>query len=297
MADQHIQRLHSASELPAPRLSEVERCGLAFLTDDGLFEACGTRIAFTQRSGGVSRPPYQGLNLGTHVGDDPQAVAENRRRLIRALSGGAPLAPLLVPNQVHGDHVALVSGITEDAADTPAASAVSEELVAGCDAVVCLDALRPVCLCFADCTPVILVAPGGAFAVVHAGWRGAIASIPARAALRLAAEARVDPAGIHAYIGPHIGGCCYEVSQELLDRFTARFGAACDAGRRHLSLSAAVVASLLEAGVLRSGIIDAVSDLQPDSCTSCHAGVYYSYRKSGGVTGRHGAAACRMPRI
>ena len=283
--------LTSTSELPAPRLSEVESFGVSYLTDEALFRACGTRIAFTLRTGGVSQGPYEGLNLGSHVGDDPAAVAENRRMLCEALGGGTHLADLAVPNQVHGEHIACLAGL-EGADALP--DEVADELAQGCDAIVCLDARRPVALCFADCTPVIIVAPTGAFAVAHAGWRGAIASLPGKAAADLAAKAGVDVASLNAYVGPHIGACCYEVSQELLDRFVARFGPECDAGERHLSLSAAVFASLIEAGVDSARITDVLSDPTGFGCTQCAFTRYYSYRASGGVTGRHSAAACAI---
>lgn len=299
----------SASVLPLPQLTEVVRCGLHLLTDEATEDACGTRIAFTQRQGGASEGPYATLDLGTHVGDDPAAVEENRRRLVSALAGGGRAASLAVPNQVHGSHVALVAGCTGPGADDTAAWAdVRDELAAGADAVVCTDVFRPVCLCFADCTPVILVAPGGAFAIAHAGWRGALAGIAGKAATRLAQAACVEPGVLNAYIGPHIGSCCYEVSDDLLARFVKRFGAACDAGGRHLSLSAAVRASLVEAGVSDRRIADVVEGTRGDRmpfgddgakhrrCTSCACERYYSYRASGGTCGRHGAAACRLRR-
>ena len=73
---------------------------------------------------------------------------------------------LLVPNQVHGDHIVTV---TSNGADD--LEAVREQIAEGCDAIVCTAHDVPVLLCFADCVPVVLVAPGG-FAVVHSGWKG-----------------------------------------------------------------------------------------------------------------------------
>lgn len=274
--------------LPAPSLSEVARHGLRFITDDGLFEACGVRIAFTQRAGGVSEGPCESLNLGLHVDDDRAAVLENRRRLVRALREGDADGgeELFVPNQVHGDTLVAL----EEGCDLPAQRVMADE---GCDGVVCLMEDVPVCLCFADCTPVILVAPTGGFAVAHAGWRGAVAGIAGKAARELCKRTGCSASELNAYIGPHIGACCYEVSQEVLDRFVAAYGPACDAGSRHLSLSAAVRCDLERARLAPKRIQDVLEEDAFNACTSCNSRGYYSYRANAGVTGRHGAAACR----
>ena len=114
------------------------------------------RFAFTERTGGVSEDAYSSLNLGSHVGDDPFAVQENRRRALEAMGATECEHNLLVPNQVHGDHIVTV---TSNGADD--LEAVREQIAEGCDAIVCTAYNVPVLLCFADCVPVVLVAPGG----------------------------------------------------------------------------------------------------------------------------------------
>ncbi|NLT93751.1 MAG: laccase domain-containing protein, partial [Actinobacteria bacterium] len=79
-----------------------ERDGVSWLA----WEAAGVQAAFPARTGGVSPPPFDSLNLGLSVGDDPAAVAENRRRLCAAL--GVPQERLVVPGQVHGVALAWV---------------------------------------------------------------------------------------------------------------------------------------------------------------------------------------------
>ena len=74
--------LEATLDLPLPRLVEGRFSNLTAFTDEALFEACGVRIAFTERSGGVSEPPYDSLNLGLHVNDNPESVRENRRRVL-----------------------------------------------------------------------------------------------------------------------------------------------------------------------------------------------------------------------
>ena len=271
--------------LPYPTLQARFSAGLSFLTDEALFEAAGIRMGFTRRSGGVSEPPYDSLNLGTHVEDDPAAVAENRERLQAA--AGLAGTTLLTLNQVHGDAVLSVT----DGAAGPLAR-VAADAAAGADGVAVAVPGVTALLCFADCTPVIVAAPSGAFAVAHAGWRGALAGIPAAAVRALAAAdaaagEAADPSQFNAYIGPHIGPECYECGEELVGRFVDRFGAACAVDGDHLNLEAAVRASLTEAGIVPDRIASA------GECTACHTDCYFSYRASGGRCGRHGAFAGR----
>ena len=158
--------------LPKPTLQARPSAGLSFLTDEPLFVATGVRLGFSRRQGGVSEPPYDGLNLGDHVEDDPMAVAENRALLLDAAGLGS--TRLLTLNQVHGD---VVLALDDDAA--AAWEEVTRAGAAGADGVAVAVPDVTALLCFADCTPVIVVSPSGAYAVAHAGWRGALAGIPA----------------------------------------------------------------------------------------------------------------------
>lgn len=128
--------------------------------------------------------------------------------------------------------------------------------------------------------------------MAHAGWRGALAGIPAKvvaalAALDVRAGRAVDPSEYNAYVGPHIGAECYECGPDLVGRFVERFGASCARGADHLDLEAAVRASLAEAGIAPERIASS------GECTACRDDLYFSYRKSGGRCGRHSAFAGR----
>ena len=251
--------------------------GVTLLSDET--RPGGVTLAFTERTGGVSSAPYASLNLGARCGDDPARVAENRRRALAALGAEDLLDRLVVPCQVHGDHVVVVRS-----AESAALAAARAEAESGADAVVCTAADVPVLMCFADCVPVLLVAPG-AVAVAHSGWRGTIARIAEKAARTLCAEAGCAPADLLAYVGPHIGAADYEVSEELAARFAAEFGPAVVPGERHLDLTAAVMAALASAGVGEKGV--AVCHVSTASATDR----FYSYRAESGATGRHGAIA------
>lgn len=262
------------------------------LTVDGMtFEtekqaAIGSKVifGFTQRTGGVSEAPYNSLNLGDHVGDVESRVFENRKRAFRGLAkiySTTPPQPDLIinPRQVHGDNILICT-------EPLTAAACSELSSCEADAVVCTSQGVGVLLCFADCVPVILLTSQG-FAVIHAGWKGAILDICAKACIELCAQTNSAPSEIVGYIGPHISKESYEVSVELIEKFVGQFGTDCDAGKRRLSLSAAVRASLVQAGMCTENIFDRGAEAD----TFIHSDQYFSYRSEGPVCGRHGALA------
>ena len=129
--------------LPKPTLQARPSAGLSFLTDESLFAATGVRLGFSRRQGGVSEPPYDGLNLGDHVEDDPMAVAENRALLLDAAGLGS--TRLLTLNQVHGD---VVLSLDDDAA--AAWEAVARAGAAGADGVA---VAAPICWRRGRCWP------------------------------------------------------------------------------------------------------------------------------------------------
>lgn len=276
--------------LPEPKL-DARLFGarrISMLTDDALFDALGVRIAFTSRDGGVSAGAFASLNLGSHVDDSLDDVMENRRRVMEAL--GANGTPLLVPNQVHGSNVELV--------ESPASSqlvAAQQRMALGADALAVTCTGVGALLCYADCTPVIIVASSGAFAVIHAGWRGVVSGVAVNALRRLAiaagAETDEDVARFasecNVYVGPHISSECFEVGSEVVDTFKSLFGDGCIVDGRHVSMLSALRTSLCHAGIRSSRICHA------GICTQCNPDKYYSYRASGGKCGRHGAIAFR----
>lgn len=284
--------METVAGLPYPRLScsrfsfalaadcpRSAHGSMPLISDEALYRACGVRIAFTGREGGVSEGAYSSLNLGSHVEDDPASVAENRRRLLDAL--GVPAADLIVPNQVHGTRLVTVG-------DLGAFASVQEDAAEGADGVEVLCCDVAALLCFADCMPVILVSPSGAFAVVHAGWRGVYDHIAVDALKSLVVKTGCSPADCNIYLGPFIHPECFEVSQDLGGKFAAEFGTSCLRDSRHVDLEEAIRSDLVEAGA------DSMRILSAGICTVCNPGDYYSYRASGGTCGRHGAVAVRV---
>jgi len=161
------------------------------------------RRVTTTRAGGVSAPPFDTFNLGDHVGDDPAAVAANRKRLAGAL--GLAENGVVWMNQVHGDHVAVVDGPL-----APGVAAVDKT-----DALVTNTPRLALAVVTADCVPVLLGdARAGVVAAVHAGRVGAQKGVVARtvdAMLLLGAHAD----DISVLLGPAVSGRNYEVPEEM----------------------------------------------------------------------------------
>jgi YfiH family protein len=216
--------------------------------------------AFSTRAGGVSKEPFDTLNLGRLTEDEPELVGENRRRFATKIGTAPDL--LQYSRQVHGAVVrrAGTPGEPGDGlwSDTPG---------------------EPLLVFTADCLPVVLARsnsekPG--VAALHVGWRGLLAGI------LQAGAAALGGGRLAASIGPGIGPCCYEVGEEVAARFRDRFGAAVLQGRK-LDLWSATEQALQAAGA------DSISRV--DLCTACNPELFFSHRRDGERTGRQGLIA------
>jgi polyphenol oxidase len=242
---------------PALRYDRMD--GIRMLADPGARDA-GLLVAFTDRGGGVSAPPYDTLNLALRSDDDAGAVVENRRRAARAI--GFSLDRLALGRQVHATDVLEVD---------PHRSGVVGEA----DVLIARERGPVVGILAADCGAVAIAGDDGV-AIVHAGWRGLAAGVVDAAVAALGA-ARA------AWVGPCIRACCYEVGPEVVAAFEAAGLPVAGPGR--VDIGAATVHALERAGVERfvdSGV-----------CTHCGPS-YFSYRRDG-VTGRQGAFVARLP--
>jgi YfiH family protein len=267
-----------------PSLSSRTIDGITVLTDDDLRAESGVLVAFTERTGGCSSAPFGTLNLAAHVGDDAGCVDRNRTSLLNSLGIGDFRDRVTTAQQIHGRTIADV-GEAQVGAGASAGPGTAPP-IAGADGLVTLLQDVPLLLLFADCVPVVLVAaaPRRAIAVVHAGWRGALAGIAAEGARTLAASAGCEASELTAYVGPHIGACHYEVDETLLSQFVHTFGTIAAAQGR-LDLGAVVSESLNGVGVPISSVCRA------GLCTAERTDAFFSYRAEG-LTGRHGALAC-----
>ncbi|MFI6872196.1 peptidoglycan editing factor PgeF [Streptomyces sp. NPDC050400] len=164
--------------------------------------ASGAHFAFTDRWGGVSAAPYEELNLGGAVGDDPEAVLRNRELAAGAL--GLEPSRVVWMNQVHGPDVEVVDGPWATDADVPCV-----------DAIVTTRRGLALAVLTADCTPVLLADPAaGVVAAAHAGRPGMVAGV-VPAAVAAMVKLGADPARIVARTGPAVCGRCYEVPAQM----------------------------------------------------------------------------------
>lgn len=226
------------------------------------------------RCGGVSRPPWDSLNLGGSVGDAAAAVAENRRRFALAL--GLRWDEVATASQVHG--------VTVRTVERPGAQGVAADaLLAAGDGL-------PLAILVADCVPVFLYDPRHrAIALCHAGWRGTAGNIVGAAVAELGARYSARPQDLLAAVGPAIGPCCYEVDEPVLGRVRALAPWAETVitpgrdGHGWLDLAGTNARLLAAAGVAPARV--AVAGI----CTACHGARLFSHRGSGGRTGRMAA--------
>jgi polyphenol oxidase len=263
------------------------------LRPDWAAPACVGAVMST-RAGGVSRPPFDSLNVGAAVGDDASAVAENRRRFAAAI-GARPVWL----RQVHGTRVVRIGAAdaeTDDAsplvahADPPQASplvadaAWTDEPGIACTVQV------------ADCLPVLLcTADGRAVAAAHAGWRGLAAGVLEVAVRALCEGAGCAPAQVCAWLGPCIGPRHFEVGADVLQGFGLEplpADAPCFSYAPRADGSArwrADLPALARARLQRAGVRAIAGGV---GCTVSEASTFFSFRRDG-VTGRLAAAVWR----
>lgn len=224
----------------------------------------GVFAAFSGRAGGVSAPPYESLNLGLGVGDDPEAVAANRAALARAC--GLTPGALAWMRQVHGTDVCYLD------AHTP-------QPPGPVDAIFTDVPGRALCVLVADCLPVLIADPvARVIGAAHAGREGMVAGV-VPALISAMTGAGASPARMRALTGPAICGGCYEVPVELQARVVAAVPQArCQTldGTAGVDIPAGVRAQLEDAGV---GWVRSVP-----RCTKESADLF-SYRRDG-TTGR-----------
>ncbi|WRZ93426.1 peptidoglycan editing factor PgeF [Streptomyces sp. NBC_01007] len=225
----------------------------------------GAHFAFTDRWGGVSAVPYEELNLGGAVGDDPDAVRANRDLAAKEL--GLDPARVVWMNQVHGPDVAVV--------EEPWGS--SE--IPAVDAIVTARRGLALAVLTADCTPVLLADPvAGVAAAAHAGRPGMVAGV-VPAAVRAMVGLGADPARIVARTGPAVCGRCYEVPDAMRAEVAAVEPAAYAEtgwGTPAVDVTAGVHAQLERLGV---------RDREQSPVCTLESGDHFSYRRDR-TTGR-----------
>jgi YfiH family protein len=227
------------------------------------------------RAGGVSAPPWDRLNLGVAVGDDPAAVAENRRRFAAAL-GATPVWL----RQVHGTEVLRLGDGADP--DRRADAAWTDRPGLACTVQV------------ADCLPVLLAhRDGRAVAAAHAGWRGLAGGVLENTVRAVCAGIGCDAQDLLAWLGPGIGPSRFEVGADVLEAFA-------DSPQHFVSRPRpdgaarwlADLPALARARLHRVGVVQVAGG---NWCTVEDASRFFSFRRDG-VTGRMAAAVACRPR-
>lgn len=243
----------------------------------------------TYRYGGVSEGSFDSFNMGLHVGDTPEAVGENRKRLAQVL--GVDPNHLTCGEQVHG------VGVTRVIQEIVGRGAFSwDDSIPDSDAIHTNLVNVPLLLLVADCVPVLIYdAVHHAVAVVHAGWRGAIAHIVERTMDSMHDAYGTLPSDCYLFIGPSIGADSFEVSEEIGEQFRQDMRALglsqVDQVVRyiqrdgqitatpHVDLKGYIAACVVQKGVpLEQVSVSSTDTMITDGC--------YSYRRDQGRTGR-----------
>ncbi len=245
----------------------------------------GFAHAFSLRTGGVSVPPFDSLNLARTVGDSPKAVAENQARFAAAVG----YERLYEVSQVHGNSVVALS---DDADMLLTREREADAIVSfgGAGGQRAPDVTRArvraktaIGVRVADCVPVLIGEKRtGRVAAIHAGWRGAIAGV-VQAGVNELTRLVVDAECVAA-IGPHIRACCFEVGDDvartIADTAPQKPLITRNAqGRAHADLTVLVRQALTSR---RVQVIDDVG-----GCTMCDPARFFSYRRDGASSGRH----------
>ena len=220
-------------------------------------------VLTTTRLGGVSASPFDALNLGLHVGDEPEAVITNRRRLTESFS--LPAEPVWL-NQTHSTSILDVTQQHHESVDVDGAYTCLTNVV--------------LAVLTADCLPIVISDDQGTqLAVVHAGWRGLADGI-----VRNAINQFNGQSNLHAWLGPAIGPSKFEVGEDVRAAFMQRdevnaehFKAGNEPGKYWGDLYALSGTELIRSGCQISG---------GGYCTHTQADLFYSYRRDGKFSGR-----------
>jgi YfiH family protein len=233
-------------------------------------ERAGFLNAFSTRTGGVSLLPEAALNLATFKGDQKENVVENRRRFLEGIGAGG--AEIMTVRQTHSNERCVIESEAEALGLKP-----------DCDAMTTRLAGVLLGIQSADCLPVLIGDPKtGATAAIHAGWRGTAGRITERTVADMMLLHGVNSRDCIAALGPAACAGCYEVGEDVIERYKKEFGYwrkllvnFRENGKAHLDIRAANVQQLIFCGFTEDHIHVA------DYCTMHQNELFFSYRKEG----------------
>ncbi len=252
---------------PVPHLSSTLLTGVA-----------GIAHGFSTRLGGVSKAPFDSLDLGYNRGDDPACVAENYRRFCRAI--GADHSCVVKSRQIHTADIRIVTKADLGVGLCDPAPYEADGLITNVPGL-CLTVFT------ADCVPVLLCDPvRRCIAAVHSGWRSTAMAIVPKAVQVMIDRFGSQPENIIAAIGPAIAGCCFQTQNEVPDAMLEAYGDMASPfiqpdGPDHfrVDLKGIIAQSLQDAGLSPDHI-----DIS-NHCTACHPDLFWSHRLIGNARG------------
>lgn len=235
---------------------------------------------FSTKNGGIGTDCYASLNIGFHVGDKLETVQHNKRILSEKLS--FPLSAWVGAEQTHQTHIHRVTSV-----DKGKGALEYESGLKATDGMYTKEKGILLTLCYADCVPLYFLAPShGMIGVAHAGWKGTVHGIASKMVEAWKMEG-VDPAEIHAVIGPSICSKCYVVDNKVIDLVRNMLEEndekpynLISEGQYQLDLKQVNSLVLEKAGIPKSQIETT------SFCTSCNEELFFSHRRDGGKTGR-----------
>jgi YfiH family protein len=244
-------------------------------------EPNGVTAGFTTR---------QAMNMALHVGDDPESVINNRRRVAEQL--GWPYEYFTCAEQVHGNHV---HRVTRKDAGRGREDRISA--FANTDAIITNEADVLLVMFFADCVPLYFYDPvTESIGLAHAGWKGTVSEIAIKTVEKMRAAYGVEPGNLRAAIGPSISSSCYEVDESVLQHVRPLLESLQEGNntieakniiqpqeknnRAFLDLKHLNRQLMIKAGILPSRIE------MSSWCTASRTDLLFSHRKENGITGR-----------
>ncbi|MBN2220579.1 MAG: peptidoglycan editing factor PgeF [Vallitaleaceae bacterium] len=253
-----------------------EYCDMENITFRLFSEYTELKHAYSTREGGVSEGCFSSLNLGFFRGDEEERVLENYRRFAQTL--GLELDQLVLSNQVHGAEIYHIK--KHDAGK----GFTKRNDIIGVDGFITKELGLGLVTLYADCVPLFFYDPKQkVIGLAHAGWKGSALKIAKKMIDEMVSYYGCNPKDVLVGIGPSIGPCCYEVSEDVKKEFDFLAGSVIMTkivskianGKYKLNLWQINKEILLQAGVLEKHI--EISAL----CTKCDSNRFFSHREMG----------------
>ncbi len=250
--------------------------GVRLLFFENLSRIQGIFHFISTREGGVSQPPYEFLNLNFAGGDDPKKVEKNWRILSSAL--GIPLSYVVLTRQKHGDKVVVIK--------SPKSGKFPHTIGEG-DAMVTSLRHHLLVVLVADCVPLLLIdIQKKVIGIVHAGWRGTLQNVTGKTVEVFRKEFKSNPKDIYAGIGPSIGPCCYQVGEDIVEKFRKAYPSFNKVMWREKNKKFFLNLWEINKHQLKSSGIPEENIEVSRICTFCNHWIFFSQRWQKGPTGR-----------